>query len=210
MMKFLKKPALVTASGTIPRHHFTDSESTDTFFSCYLRNITKLLRAWKQRRDCPNLNRAISNKSIPVIDWAPLVKATSSPEVDSNSNRTNHQNNTHYRLSGRSVLCVGGRIKLYPEYNRLIKNCDGCFMAFHGSSHDNFEDLLRFLKRADMIICPVDCVNHEAFFTVKHYCKDSGKPCVLLEHSEIKNFKAGIRMLAGMSVSQDNQYHTEK
>jgi hypothetical protein len=112
------------------------------------------------------------------------------------------QNGTRYRLSGRSVLCVGGRIKLYPEYNRLIKNCDGCFMAFHGSSRDSLEDLPRFLKQADMILCPVDCVNHEAFFTVKHYCKYSGKPCVLLERSEIKNFKAGIRKLAEMVVSR--------
>lgn len=204
-MKFLKKPAMVTTSGAIPPHHFTDSESTDTFFFCCLNNLTKLLRAWKRRHDCSNLKITnpctVSNKSLTVVDWAPLIKATFSPEADSKNHPTDYQNNVGQRLSGRCILCVGGRIKLYPEYNRLIKNCDGCFIAFHGNSHDNFEDLLQFLKRADMIICPVDCVNHKAFFTVKHYCKDSGKPCVLLERSGIKNFKAGIRMLAEMTVS---------
>ncbi|MBS0424534.1 MAG: DUF2325 domain-containing protein [Proteobacteria bacterium] len=204
-MKFLKKPAMVTASGTIPHHHFTDSEFTGTFFSCYLSNFTKWLRAWKRRLDCPNLKITntctVSNKSIPVMDWAPLVKATFSPKADSENNWTDCQNNTDHRLYGQSVLCVGGRIKLYPEYHRLVKNCGGCFIAFHGNSHDNFEDLPRFLKQADMIICPVDCINHEVFFTVKHYCKYSGTPCVLLERSEIRNFEAGIRMLTGLTVS---------
>lgn len=193
-MKFLKKLALITDSNSIPHYdHSTDSEFTGNFFSCCLRNFTKLLHAWKREHDYPANPRTVSNTTIPIIDWAPLVKATLSPETDS-------KNNTRYRLSGRSVLCVGGRIKLYPEYSRLIKNCDGCFMAFHGNSHDNLNDLSRFLKQADMIICPVDCVNHEAFFTVKHYCKYSGKPCVLLERSEIKNFKAGIYMLTGMAA----------
>ena len=204
-MKFFKKLALITASGNILHHHFADSEFASTFFSCCLGNPTKLLRALKRRLDNPNLkiasSRAVSKKSITVIDWAPLVKATFSPERDSKNDRPSCQNNTDHSLCGQSVLCVGGRIKLYSEYHRLIKNCGGCFMAFHGNSHDNPEDLPQFLKQADMIICPVDCVNHEAFFTVKHYCKYSGKPCVLLEHSEIKNFKAGIRMLAGMTIS---------
>lgn len=207
-MKSLKKPALVTDSGAIPYHHFTDSEFTDTFFSCCLRNVTKLLRAWKRKLDHANRNRvaphAVSNKSIPAIDWAPLIKATSSFDAHEKNNRMDYQNNADHRLSGRSVLCVGGRIKLYPEYNRIIKNCNGCFMAFHGSAYDDLEDLPRFLKQADMIICPVDCVNHEAFFIVKHYCKESGKPCVLLERSEMKNFKAGIRILTGMVVSRQS------
>ncbi len=204
-MKFLKKPAMVTASGTIPHHHFTDSEFTGTFFSCYLSKFTKLLRAWKRRFDYMNLkiagHRPVSNRRISVIDWVPLVKAGFSPETVSENNQMDFQNSTDHWLHGQSVLCVGGRIKLYPEYHRLIKNCGGCFIAFHGNSHDNFEDLPRFLKQADMIICPVDCVNHEAFFTVKHYCKYSGTPCALLERSEIKNFEAGIRMLAGLTVS---------
>ena len=198
-MKFLKKLALATASGAIPPSHCTDPEFIGAFFSCCLHSFTNLLHTGKKKLDCPDPQatnpRTASNTSTSVIDWAPLIKATFSPEADS-------QNGTRYRLSGRSVLCVGGRIKLYPEYNRLIKNCDGCFMAFHGSSRDNLEDLPRFLKQADMILCPVDCVNHEAFFTVRHYCKYSGKPCVLLERSEIKHFKAGIRKLAEMVVSR--------
>ncbi|MDV6348474.1 DUF2325 domain-containing protein [Nitrosomonas sp. Is35] len=204
-MKFLKKLALANTTGTIPHNHFTVSKPTDTFLSCCLRSLTQLSRAWKQSLDHASSkitsSRRRSDKSTPVANWAPLVKARYSTEANKKYNQTSHQNNSGCRLAGRSVLCVGGRIKLYPEYNRLVKNCDGCFMGFHGGSHDYLEDLPQLLKQADMIICPVDCVNHEAFFTVKHYCKYSGKPCVLLAHSEVNTFEAGIGVLVAMATS---------
>ena len=205
-MKFLKKLALANTTGTIPHNHFTASEPTDTFLSCCLRTFTKLSRVWKQSLDHASSKipspRKISDKRIPAVNWAPLVKATYLTETNKKYNQTSHQNKSGCRLAGRSVLCVGGRIRLYPEYNRLVKSCDGCFMGFHGGSHDHLEDLPKLLKQADMIICPVDCVNHEAFFTVKHYCKYSGKPCVLLAHSEVNTFKAGIGVLIAMAISE--------
>ncbi len=203
-MKFLKKLALANTSGTIPHNHFTASESTDTFLSCCLRSLIQLSRAWKQKLDQSShkiINpRTASNSSIPVIDWAPLVKATYLTKTNKKHSQMGHQYNSGCRLAGRSVLCVGGRVRLYPEYDQLVKNCDGCFMGFHGGSHDNLEDLPQLLKQADMIICPVDCVNHEAFFTVKYYCKYSGKPCVLLERSGVNTFKAGVQILAAMAA----------
>jgi hypothetical protein len=50
-----------------------------------------------------------------------------------------------------------------------------------------------------MIVCPIDCVNHHAFFAVKRYCKHSGKPCVLLERSGLPTFCKGIAALAAFS-----------
>ena len=209
-MKFLKKLALANTSGTIPHDHFTASESTDTFLSCCLRSFTKLSRTWEQRLDHVNPKitspRRISNKSISIVDWAPLVKTEHLTETNRKYSQTGHQYSSGCHLAGRSVLCVGGRIGLYPEYNQLVKSCNGCFMGFHGSSHDHLEELPQLLKQTDMIICPVDCVNHEAFFTVKHYCKYSGKPCILLARSEVNTFKAGIGVLAAMAVSGDNHH----
>lgn len=212
-MKLLKKLALATPSDTIPHDHFTASASTNTFLTCCLRNLAKLSRTWirglnHSDQEVTNI-RPDSDKKIRIIDWAPLVKASLSNRISRNSSETYHQNGTNPLLAGRCVLCVGGRIKLYPEYNQLIKNCGGCFRVFHGGSHDNLEDLPQLLKQADMIICPVDCVNHEAFLTVKYYCKHSGKPCVLLDRSEINTFKTGIRMLAAMIAKEICINHCE-
>ncbi|MBL0010498.1 MAG: DUF2325 domain-containing protein [Nitrosomonas sp.] len=100
------------------------------------------------------------------------------------------------------MLCVGGRIKLYQEYSQLIENSGGRFMAFHGDPDDRLDNLPKLLEDADMIICPVDCVNHEAFLTVKQYCKHSGKTCVLLDRSELDTFDFGIHMLVIMAAKE--------
>ncbi|HEU4855388.1 MAG TPA: DUF2325 domain-containing protein, partial [Nitrosospira sp.] len=57
------------------------------------------------------------------------------------------------------------------------------------------------LDHADMVVCPMDCVNHTVFFTVKRYCRRSGKPCVLLDRSSLSTFRKGIATLAVLCTS---------
>jgi len=219
-MNFLKKLALATSLGTIFQYHSPDSAYTNAFLTLCLHNLQKLiyrLSKFLLVREIISLFKIELNylddkiikanptlhKSFPIIDWAPLVK-TSFTIKTCNTNNTNQKNehSNNYHLAGRSVLCVGGRIKLYPEYSQLIENSGGSFIAFHGNPDDRLDNLPQLLEDADMIVCPVDCVNHEAFFTVKHYCKYSGKPCVLLDRSEVDTFDIGIHMLVVMATKE--------
>lgn len=203
-MKFLKRLALATSSDMLSHYHSTDSSCADTFLSCCLRNLAKFTHSLK--RECNRFNQknthahSTSIASASIIDWAPLIKATSPNGMGCSNNHhpAQHVCRDLHPLTRWSILCVGGRIKLYPEYGRLIENYGGSFSAFHGGSDDHLENLPELLKKADMIICPVDCVNHDAFLAVKYYCKYSGKPCVLLDRSEVNTFSAGIRMLVAM------------
>jgi len=221
-MNFLKKLALATSSGTISHYPSLDSKYRDDFSTRCLHNLLRLILSlskyllireiislFKLAFNCPDqkITKATSSlrKSFPVIDWAPLVK-TSLPAKSCNTNTSNtNQNNVHSskdHLAGRSVLCVGGRIKLYPEYCRLIESSGGSFIAFHGDTNDRLDNLPKLLEDTDMIICPVDCVNHNAFFIVKHYCLHSGKSCVLLDRSEVDIFDIGIHMLVTMTTKE--------
>ena len=213
-MKFLKKLALanITPSGTLSHYHSPDFAYTNVFLSFCLCNLEKLTNrlnryllirkktnSLKQRFN--HFNQKIINAHTPipirsshVIGWAPLVKTASPTKNCSISNQTH--NGSNYHLAGRSVLCVGGRSKLYPAYNHLIENSGGNLMTFHGDPNDHLDHLPQLLEKADMIVCPIDCVNHQAFFIVKYYCKYSGKPCVLLDRSEVNTFCRGINMLA--------------
>lgn len=119
-----------------------------------------------------------------VADPIPLIKA-STPVFD--------KNDTHF--AGRSVLCVGGQRHLYPAYRQIIEDAGGQFLSFHGSANAPLTDLHTLLKDTDMVICPIDCIRHEAFFATKHYCERFNKPCVLLDKSRITTFYNGIRML---------------
>ena len=111
--------------------------------------------------------------------------------------------NTRVNLSGRCVLCVDGRVALYPEYRRAVAAFGGNLLIYRSQPQRDAESqpLPALLEQADMVICPVDCVNHHAFFTVKRYCRYSGTPCVLLERSGLSTFRVGIAALAALTES---------
>ncbi len=102
-----------------------------------------------------------------------------------------------HNLSGQSVLCIGGRISLYTEYEQFTHKMGAHFMSFHGAPDDiPIERLLQLLEKTDMIVCPIDCINHQVFIIVKCYCQLSEKPCVLLDKSTLTAFQQGIHTLA--------------
>ncbi len=201
-MKFLKKQAALTTSCAISHYPISAYADSSSSYGYGFHKFEKLAHLLKQNlmllRQKLTKKHSVATRDSRIIDWAPLIKASSSIEI---SGCTNYDNQTdrYYNnpLTGKTILCVGGRIKLYPEYNQIVKNSGGAFISFHGDSDDTLDNLFLLMeKTADMIICPVDCVNHEAFRTVKYYCRSSGKPCVLLDRSAINSFRMGIRMLA--------------
>ncbi|MBL80158.1 MAG: hypothetical protein CMH70_09050 [Nitrosomonadaceae bacterium] len=103
-------------------------------------------------------------------------------------------------ISNKYVLCIGGRGKLYPEYRCLIESLGGKLLIYRGNQKGDTDRLPDLLTCADMVICPIDCVNHETYFAVKHFCKKSGKPCALLDHCDLTTFGKGIETLAGAAA----------
>lgn len=112
--------------------------------------------------------------------------------------------NSRYHLAGQSVLCIGGRAALYPDYRQLIEAAGGQFMIFRGSMQANSEYLLALLARADNVICPVDCISHEDFFTARHYCQCTSRNCILLERSDLTTFSKAIEALPGKTTCLKN------
>ncbi|WP_177171048.1 DUF2325 domain-containing protein [Nitrosospira multiformis] len=104
-------------------------------------------------------------------------------------------------IGGRCVLCVGGRAALYPEYRRVVEASGGKLVIYRNMPQGPGHHLPVLLDNADMVVCPLDCVNHTAFFTVKRYCGRSGKPCVLLDRSNLSTFRKGIATLAVLYTS---------
>ncbi len=101
-----------------------------------------------------------------------------------------------HHLAGRSVLCIGGRAALYPDYHRLIEAAGGHFIVFRGGAQDNTECLLALLDCVNIVICPADCINHEDFFTVRRYCQRTRKYCAILARSDLATFSKAVENLA--------------
>lgn len=204
-MKLLKKPVCAAASHSIffPAIGMSANKRITTV-TCMAGFVkwAGVFKQWLNREAYQSKAYPVLNRYPCITDWAPLIKASAFMQKR-NTGKSLRQHGG-CSLSGCSVLCIGGRIKLYPIYKQLIQDAGGNFIAFHGDATDTPEKLPRMLREADMIICPVDCINHEDYFAVKKYCQRSSKPCVLLDRSGIDTFAAGIRMLIYMAVSKLN------
>ncbi len=139
-------------------------------------------------------NHSLRNSRVPRFKPRILSCSPTSPSV-LNKDQTNRPD-----ISNKCVLCIGGQGKLYPEYRCLIESLGGNLLIYRGNQKGDTDRLPDLLTCADMVICPIDCVNHETYFAVKHFCKKSGKPCALLDHCDVSTFGKGIETLASASA----------
>jgi len=100
------------------------------------------------------------------------------------------------RLQGRCVLCVGGRVPLLPQYRQLAERLGARLIHHDGGREEALARLPELLHASDAVICPTDCVGHLAYYQLKKYCKQTGKPCVLTKSSGVAGFAAALTRLA--------------
>ena len=87
------------------------------------------------------------------------------------------------KLHGKKVLYVGGRCNLAAHYKSLARKF-GCDLVCHdGGVEQSPHRLYSLLSAADAVVCPVDCVSHEACTLVKRACKNCVKPLVFSSSS---------------------------
>jgi hypothetical protein len=100
------------------------------------------------------------------------------------------------RLTGRCVLCVGGRTPLLPLYRQLAERLGVRLIHHDGGKEEALARLPELLHASDAVICPTDSVGHLAYYQLKKHCKQSGKPCVLAKSSGVAGFAAALARLA--------------
>lgn len=98
-------------------------------------------------------------------------------------------------LCGRCVLCVGGLTGTADRYRRLVEGCNGRFLHHDGGVEDNAHRLGSLLQRADAVVCPADCVSHDAARRIKRYCKRYDKTCLFLRSSGTGAFSSALNQL---------------
>ena len=95
-------------------------------------------------------------------------------------------------LCGRCILYVGGRTRQCGRFKQIVQKRNGKFIHHDGGLEDTNNRLDAILAKADAIMCPLDCVSHNAINKAKKYCKNRGKPLIFLEKSSLAAFEAGL------------------
>ena len=98
-------------------------------------------------------------------------------------------------LCGRCILYVGGRSRQCAQFRALVERQNGQFIHHDGGLHGGRLRLGSILPQADAVLCPLDCVSHDAANRVKQFCKRHGKRLVLLPRSSLAAFTRGLNEL---------------
>lgn len=96
---------------------------------------------------------------------------------------------------GWTILYVGGRTKMVPHLRRVAKRYSGRLLHHDGGLHDGLERLSGCVEKADAILCPVDCVSHDAVGRIKKACERCRKPFVPLRGHGTSAFARGLGAL---------------
>lgn len=95
-------------------------------------------------------------------------------------------------LCGKTVLYVGGLNNLIPHYRQLVEQCGGRFLHHDGGKEASRTLLPKMLTTADAVLCPIDCVSHDACNCVKKMCKRFQKPFVLMRSAGLSSLAKGL------------------
>jgi hypothetical protein len=112
------------------------------------------------------------------------IIAQDKPEDDSQVNTAS----TAETLSGKSVLCVGGRASAIDGYRQLVEQSGGRFLHHDGGLEESLHRIDGVLAAADLVICQAGCISHNAYWRVKEQCKRTGKPCLFVRNAGISSF----------------------
>jgi len=126
------------------------------------------------------------------IRW---IKSDRQRQYQASTFTCNLQTNSQ-QLAGLSILCIGGRAALYPQYRELIEAAGGQFSVYRGSEQGDIHYLATLLIQATIVLCPVDCISHEDFSTIRWYCQSTDTPCFLLQRSDLATFGKAVEILS--------------
>ncbi len=95
-------------------------------------------------------------------------------------------------LCGKRILYVGGMHKMVQHYRKVIEERGGEFMHHDGGKEIAKSRLPGMIFQADAVVCPIDCVSHDACLSVKKYCKQSQKPYLMMRGSGLSSLTRGL------------------
>lgn len=95
-------------------------------------------------------------------------------------------------LAGRRLLYVGGRPSSAAAIRDLVLRHGGAYQRHDGGIEDRKGLLAAALAWADLVVFPVDCVDHDSALALKRGCLRQGTPFLPLRSASIASFAAAV------------------
>lgn len=104
-----------------------------------------------------------------------------------------------------AILYVGGRARQCPRLRALVEQRGGRFLYHDGGLQDGHARLAEKLQQADTVVCPIDCVSHDAYQRAKGFCKRHAKRLVLLRNASVSAFTKALDQLRAAPAADGRQ-----
>lgn len=98
-------------------------------------------------------------------------------------------------LCGRRILYVGGRERQVARLRTIVEQYNGKLLHHDGGRNEGAARLDALVGAADAVLCPLNCISHDACLRVKRLCKRVSKPFVPLRSAGLAGFLEGLREL---------------
>ena len=99
-------------------------------------------------------------------------------------------------LKGLNILYVGGRASQCSFFKALVEQHNGSFLYHDGGKEDSKARLANILAQADAVLCPTDCVSHDAYYRIKKHCENQAKQMIMIPHASLSSFAKGLGEIA--------------
>jgi len=99
-------------------------------------------------------------------------------------------------LCNRCILFVGGRNRQSAHFRAVVEKLNGRFLHHDGGVEESSQRLTALVSQSDAVLCPLDCVSHDAMSRIKRDCKHQGKSLQLLRQSGLATFTHGLQRIA--------------
>lgn len=98
-------------------------------------------------------------------------------------------------LCQKRILMVGGITKMEDRYREVVESRGGVFEYHDGYMKNGAKSLEGIIRRADMVLCPVNCNSHTACGVVKTLGKKYKKPVFMLSGSSLSALAQAIEQV---------------
>ena len=99
-------------------------------------------------------------------------------------------------LEQRCVLYVGGLGGQKSHYQAIVEQFNGSFLYHDGGLEHGQKSLSSALAKADVVLCPWDCVSHNATQKIKIQCTRDSTPILYLRRASTSAFLKGLEEAA--------------
>jgi uncharacterized coiled-coil protein SlyX len=108
-------------------------------------------------------------------------------------------------VAGLQLLYVGGRKAALPHLRAGAARRRAVLLHHDGGIEQAMAQLHDLVARADLVLCPVDCVSHGACLLARDLCRRHAKPFVPLRSASLTHFRRVLGELAAAPEPEETR-----